>query len=273
MNARPLHVLLATFLISVFFGKTRLFAQEPYNPYSITASQELIYFTTGTLLNITGLLAKSSKESFTQEMYLNDTSTASIPKFDRGALGNHNEEFLELSNAFLYTSLALPMLNLADGNINDEAGTTIVLYLESLMISTGVWSVTTGLITRRRPYTYNTEIGYENIKPSTANDSFYSGHTTISATAAFCGAKMFCDFKPDSKLKPVVWSVAAVLPAFIGFARTQAGKHFLSDVITGYAIGASIGYLVPELHRIDKADQLSIAPYFDGSGLSMTYRF
>ena len=33
------------------------------------------------------------------------------------------------------------------------------------------------------------------------------------------------------------------------YLRVRAGKHFLTDVIAGYAVGATIGILVPHLHR------------------------
>ena len=52
--------------------------------------------------------------------------------------------------------------------------------------------------------------------------------------------------------------------------RIAAGKHFLSDVLTGAAIGSFWGYAVPKLHEIsDRADNkvlsaLDIAPGYVG---------
>jgi membrane-associated phospholipid phosphatase len=42
-----------------------------------------------------------------------------------------------------------------------------------------------------------------------------------------------------------------VYSALTGFSRVNTGHHFATDVITGFAIGAAVGYLVPALHRND----------------------
>ena len=41
-----------------------------------------------------------------------------------------------------------------------------------------------------------------------------------------------------------------MLPAVTGYLRFKAGKHFPTDIIVGYGVGATIGYLVPELHKL-----------------------
>lgn len=46
-----------------------------------------------------------------------------------------------------------------------------------------------------------------------------------------------------------MWTGAAILPALTGITRVKAGKHYWTDVITGYAVGALVGTLTPLLHR------------------------
>ena len=46
----------------------------------------------------------------------------------------------------------------------------------------------------------------------------------------------------------------------MGFCRLKAGKHFLSDNLLGYAVGASIGVAVPQLHRIAAGKGMSLVP-------------
>lgn len=264
-----LTILLIASLPAICFG------QQSYNPYEFKVNRELGYFTTGVVLNLTGLLARASKSPFTVEQAKKDTSTDKIPAFDRGAVKQSNESYLVASDYALYLSLALPLLSLADGNINDNAVTSIVLYVETLTIGAGVYNATSGFVSRRRPLTYNTkDFTIEERTASNVKESFFSGHASISACASFCGAKIFNDFHPHSTLTPVVWTVAATLPAFISFSRYKAGKHFPSDVVTGYLVGATIGYMVPELHRIDKKDRLSLAPMIgDGDGIYVSYHF
>ena len=68
----------------------------------------------------------------------------------------------------------------------------------------------------------------------------------------FMTAKIYQDYNPGKKSVPWVWAAAAVVPAATGIMRQQAGKHFWTDVVLGYALGAAIGVLVPELHRVGK---------------------
>ena len=44
-------------------------------------------------------------------------------------------------------------------------------------------------------------------------------------------AKVFNDFNPDSPARPFVWAGAVAVPAYVGYLRTKAGKHFLTDNI------------------------------------------
>ena len=46
-----------------------------------------------------------------------------------------------------------------------------------------------------------------------------------------------------------MWTGAAIVPALVGFTRVKAGKHYWTDVLTGYAVGALVGTLTPFLHR------------------------
>ena len=60
---------------------------------------------------------------------------------------------------------------------------------------------------------------------------------------------MLNDFYPDSKAKPIIWTSAALIPAITGYLRVKAGRHFTSDVLVGFLVGAAVGWVIPELHR------------------------
>ena len=53
---------------------------------------------------------------------------------------------------------------------------------------------------------------------------------------------------PDSRLAPVVWSAAALVPTYLAWQRVEAGKHYPSDVVVGTVVGAAVGYLIPTIH-------------------------
>ena len=84
-------------------------------------------------------------------------------------------------------------------------------------------------------------------------------HTSLSAAGSFFAARVFSDYYPDSKWKPVVWGAAVAIPAVTGYLRVRGGRHFPTDVIAGYAVGALAGWGVPALHkRSGLADRLSL---------------
>ncbi len=102
---------------------------------------------------------------------------------------------------------------------------------------------------RTRPFVYQADAPLEDKLELDARKSFFSGHTSLTAANAWFAARVFADYFPDSKWKPAVWGLAIALPAWVGTERVLAGKHFPSDVLAGYAVGAFTGLLVPALHR------------------------
>ncbi|MFI5134785.1 MAG: phosphatase PAP2 family protein [Chitinophagales bacterium] len=207
-----------------------------------------------------------------------------IPSFDLSAIHNYDQTYVTASDVLLYTAVALPFISFFDKRVSGHAPQIIAMYLETLAINEAIHSMTTVIANRRRPYTFNTDSSINSdgikvpevpfsVKEKKGNlNSYFSGHTSTATAATFFGARIFTDFRPHSKLVPFVWTAAALVPAFTGFARVKAGKHFPSDVVTGYAVGAAIGYLVPTLHKI-KNKNLSFAPALDGQGLYMSYNF
>ena len=70
----------------------------------------------------------------------------------------------------------------------------------------------------------------------------------------FFTAKTLTDYVDRPGVEAVAWTTAALLPAATGFFRYKAGKHFPSDVIVGYVVGATVGVLIPHLHKTDPTE-------------------
>ena len=111
-----------------------------------------------------------------------------------------------------------------------------------------IFTLTVGTVHRFRPYLYGPEGGRLRGGVVAAN-SFFGGHVAHVATATFFAAQVFHDFNPGARAQPYVWGAAAAVPAVVAYFRLRAGKHFLTDNLVGYAVGASVGVLVPRLHR------------------------
>lgn len=128
-----------------------------------------------------------------------------------------------------------------------------------MLAADAAFTLTVGNVYRYRPYLYGTE-GGNGRSGKIATNSFFAGHTAHTATATFSAAKVFHDFNHYSPAQPYVWGAAAILPAAVAYYRLEAGKHFLSDNLVGYTVGATMGRLVPQLHKTTSRHGLSLAP-------------
>ncbi len=187
-------------------------------------------------------------------------SAEDVNGFDRFSAGNFSEQADKDSYIPFYASFAAPVVMLLNKNESRKAGQILVLFTESMAITGAMFSLSAGGIHRSRPLVYGTAAPMDKRMDKDSQRSFYAGHTAATATATFFLAKVFQDFNPDSKAKPYVWAAAAIVPASVGYLRLKAGQHFLSDNLLGYAIGAGVGILVPQLHKKGSTSNFSLSP-------------
>ncbi len=208
-------------------------------------------------LSLTGLSAATGTASWAfgkkvkplQADELNLLNRNDVFAIDRKATNWFSQKANRASDLVFYSATALPLLLLADPQIRKEGWVVSVLYLETLSLNAGITDLTKNLAKRPRPFTYNPDAPLPLKLRKDARKSFFSGHTSSTAASCFFAAKVWSDFHPDNQWKPLIWTVAAGIPACTGFLRIRAGRHFFTDVMVGYAVGATIGCLVPYLHR------------------------
>ena len=197
-----------------------------------------------------------------------------VPKFDRFSAGWYNPDARAVSDVFFYSSFATPFLLLLDKDISGKAGQVGVLYLETMAITGTLFTAAAGNINRYRPLAYGgPDVPLDEKRHRNTQNSFFAGHTAAAASATFFVAKVFHDFHPDSDARKYVWAAGAAVPAVVGYCRLRAGKHFLSDNLLGYALGAGTGILVPQLHKKANSTGLSMSPVIGPyQGVALTYR-
>lgn len=224
--------------------------------------------------NVGGLYLITNKKDLTPAQ-LAGKSRDDVPGFDRGNVGYYNEQANKDSYIPFYGSFAWPVaMMLIDGDQTRNFGQVLGMYVQTMAVTGAMFSITAGAINRSRPLVYGTEAPIGERMSKNSQRSFYAGHTAATAASTFFTAKVFSDMNPDSKLKPVVWAVAAAVPALVGYYRYEAGQHFLSDNILGYALGAATGILIPHWHKVKKSDRMSIMPGFGPNyqGVAMVYK-
>ena len=219
------------------------------NPYHFSLKRDLTYVGAGALLTAAG----AYQQSRVPEVSLSDlrlTDYDRVNMLDR-SWGRYTPrgQARKWSDRLLNYSAAAPALLALGKHTRRDLHKVALLYVETMTLAGGLTSLTKTTFLRTRPYVFSP--AWDENKPLESGDraSMISGHTSMSAAGAFFFARVFSDYYPDSKLKPYVWGVAATLPALTGYLRIRAAKHFPSDVVAGYLVGASIGYLVPTLHK------------------------
>ncbi|HFA48205.1 MAG TPA: phosphatase PAP2 family protein [Bacteroidetes bacterium] len=246
--------------------------------YQVKWKKEIPYIMTGTITFGTGLYLESQTSIYTLQE-INSLDKNAIVSFDRRAAGHNSNTAHKASNYLFYGSAGLPLFFLADKKGRDNIHHIAVLYGETIFITAGLTLLTKYSTRRTRPFVYNSDADNNKKFKTTAKGSFFSGHASITAANTFFTAKIFSDLYPDSKWKPAVWGLAAAIPAATGYLRVKAGKHFPTDVIAGYAVGASVGLLVPHFHlarkggKTKKGSKKDLSFYGGPDGLYLSCRF
>jgi membrane-associated phospholipid phosphatase len=132
----------------------------------------------------------------------------------------------------------------------DVAAQLGVLYAESLAVTLGITGAVKLVVHRERPYGRHCGsdplLAAEDCEPQGRFESFFSSHTSVAFTAAStsCAAAVHL---------PLWANTPAWLPCSIGYAvaggigtlRISADHHYLTDVLSGAAVGSLVGWAVP----------------------------
>jgi len=207
------------------------------------------------------------------EAEINDLSKEDINPFDRPAISNWSPCADKSSDILLVTFAVLPASLFLAKDTRDDFGIISTLYAETYLFAASMNFLTKGLTKRIRPYAYNPNVGMEEKTKAKARRSFYSGHTTGAFAGAVLTAKIYSDYYPDSKWRPVVWGSSLLAASTVAYLRYEAGMHYPTDTLVGALMGSLTGYLIPSIHK--NISSLGVSPSYEAKQfkISLTYRF
>ena len=265
-------ILFSIMILSNLIGQKDTASVAPDSPYYLSKSMVLPLAAVST-----GLLVGAELVDVTPltEDDINDLNKDEVSDFDYSATENWDENSIATSDLLLYSSIGFPAILLIDKEIRRDYKKFMSIWAETFVLTYGLTNLTKVLVSRPRPYLYGTSEGSEEHKMKDDNQrSFFSGHTSLSAASWFMMASMYHDYHPESKLAPYIWATAYLVPAATGYYRYDAGKHFLSDVLTGYFIGRAIGVMVPRWHKKSSRVDVGLMLLPSGEpGVQLTYRY
>lgn len=144
-------------------------------------------------------------------------------------------------------------------------------YVETIALAYGIKELCKSTVSRARPYMYFENAPEKYIKNGDWDDSFCSGHTTLSFASAAFTTFMFCKYLPESKLKIPAICTSYALAATTAALRLASGNHFVTDVIAGAAIGSAVGVLVPLLNTLWETPKINENTEVAMSPLGVTF--
>ncbi len=237
-------------LVLLFFSALSLNAIAQV-PYRITMRTDApVYGASLAMLGANAYLG-SRLTAFT-ESELNALTPPTLPAWEALALNRWNEGAAKRSDVVLFAAFGTAgMVLLAQTPKNTFVRDGLVLgslWFQTNLSTLMLTDLVKNSLRRNRPFVYNAQAPLIDRMEPDARKSFFSGHASMTACNTFFAAKIWSDMHPNSKLKPWVWTAAAAVPAYAALQRVQAGKHYPSDVIVGLAVGAAMGYLIPQIH-------------------------
>lgn len=234
-------------LFSLVFCFLSVTAQglRPYNP-SPETNIALISFGGSVTLGSMYLDRKVEPMSLEQLGQLDYDKIWPIDRYSTRYLSFTTDEF---TDKLLLTSFASPFFLMLNQRGRDNFNDMALVVFQGALINSALINLSKVVAKRPRPYNYNPNAPVDLKMKKSSRYSFYSGHVATAAYFSFTTAVLYSDINPDSKAKPFVWAAAALLPTTVAYGRMRAGKHFFTDVLTGFVAGTAIALTVPALHR------------------------
>ncbi len=244
MKQNYLRIVFICFAQLIFIGQIG-FAQHRI---SLSQPKDIIITGVGGTLFLGGYYFYQKKDPLSVEQ-ISNLKISDINSFDRSATKNYSVGAADASDILLYSSMALPALLMADKDIRKDIAPVMLVYLQSVLFTSGEVLMMKGLVDRTRPFVYNENAPMSEKQKADANASFFSSHTALTANATAYTAAVYSIYRPDSKALPYIYVAAAAIPLTTGYLRYEAGKHFPTDIAAGLIIGALNGYLMAKWHK------------------------
>ncbi len=241
--------------------------------FELETQKETAFAFLGTTVLTFAFLANNNKNALDLKS-VDIFNKNSVNSFDRTfAVFSYDKTIASVSDFSLISLSLTPSLFYFSKKFRTKEKFLIpVLFAEVLALNTGINFIVKNMVSRKRPYVYETNKNYEKRTSSDATRSFYSGHSSLAFACATFSSAMFWEYYPQSKWKiPITISLFS-LATTIASLRVLAGQHFLSDVAFGALMGSATASFVLLSHKKDNLN-FSIFPLKNGGMIAFNYKF
>lgn len=147
-----------------------------------------------------------------------------------------------LSHATAGAAFAWPLIGLTTihRGVGGDWGRDQLVAVESVLVAQVLADTAKRTFRRARPHVVFNGDPLENLDDV---HSYFSGHTATSFAAVISTATIAS--RRGSRHARWIWVGGLTLASSTGYLRVAANRHFLTDVLTGAAVGSAVGLLVP----------------------------
>jgi hypothetical protein len=173
--------------------------------------------------------------------------------------------------------ILLPCLLAFDKKISKDWWDLLLMYAEGHTITFTMYNYSPlgpTFQNKYRPMAYYSEFTNSERESGNNRNSFYSGHVASCAYSTFFMAKVYCDYHPDMGCGKYLWYTAAAVPPLVmSYLRVKALDHFPSDDAVGLALGAAIGIIIPQLHKVSFNKDVSFGMFTSPDAMGLSVRW
>jgi membrane-associated phospholipid phosphatase len=164
---------------------------------------------------------------------------------DHSVIGNHSQTAATLSDLMAMAAVSAPVLiDALDVGVGSDFLADMVVYAEALSVNSAFVTLAKYTVQRPLPVVYAGQDS-ELVHSPGGYRSFYSGHTST-VMAALTTASTTWNARHHSGAWP--WAIAGGTGLVVAGERVAAGRHFYTDVATGFLVGSAVGVLVSQAH-------------------------
>lgn len=154
-----------------------------------------------------------------------------------------------------------------DARALNEFPADAMIIGEAVVLAGNVAQITKYVSGRERPFVHALPEDQKNqtSHPNDNNLSFFSGHTSIAFSLVTASATVAT--QRGYRLAPFIWAIGLPLACLTGYLRIAADKHYMTDVMTGAAVGSAFGVGIPLLFH-PRDGRLTNLPFRLSAGVS-----
>jgi hypothetical protein len=249
--------------VVVMWAAVPAFAQLQ-SPYKLSWETDSYICLSGAAGAIGGYIAEQSVQPLTAQE-IENLSRSSVNGFDRSATYLYSTTASTASDVVYGVAAIAPCILFTDEVMRKDWQTISVMYLETLEWFAATTMLAKGTVQRIRPYVYNSDVAMDEKYSHEAQQSFFSGHSTIAFASAVFVSTVYSEYHPDSEWKPYIWTGSLLAASAVGYLRYAAGQHYPSDILVGAIVGSVLGYTIPWLHKTQSENTKVAIGMYDGT--------